>query len=117
MAAHVYAFNDDMVDDYFFNADGELLIVPQLGAIRVFTEMGIIDVEPSEICLIPRGMMFKVSRLGEGADGAAISARTTAPSSRCPIAARSAPIALPTRATSRRRSPPTRTRKRRAACM
>ncbi len=68
MAAHVYVFNDDMVDDYFFNADGELLVVPQLGAIRVFTEMGIIDVEPSEICLIPRGMMFKVSRLGDGAE-------------------------------------------------
>lgn len=42
------------------------LIVPEVGAIRVFTEMGIIDVEPSEICLIPRGMMFKVSRLGDG---------------------------------------------------
>src|SRR5882762_9140581 len=40
MAAHAYAFNDDMIDDYFFNADGELLVVPQLGAIRVFTEMG-----------------------------------------------------------------------------
>jgi homogentisate 1,2-dioxygenase len=65
MAAHAYVFNDDMIDDYFFNADGELLIVPQLGTIRVFTEMGIMDVEPSEICLIPRGMMFKVSRLGE----------------------------------------------------
>ena len=66
MAAHGYAFNADMVDDYFFNADGELLIVPQVGAIRVFTEMGIMDVEPLEICLVPRGMMFKVSRLGEG---------------------------------------------------
>ena len=66
MAAHAYVFNADMADDYFFNADGELLIVPQVGAIRVFTEMGIMDVEPLEICLVPRGMMFKVSRLGEG---------------------------------------------------
>ncbi len=66
MAAHVYAFNDDMVDDYFFNADGELLIVPEVGSIRIFTEMGVIDVEPSEICLIPRGMMFKVARSGDG---------------------------------------------------
>ncbi len=65
MAAHVYAFNADMVDDYFFNADGELLIVPETGAIQVFTELGRMDVEPSEICLIPRGMMFKVTRLGE----------------------------------------------------
>jgi homogentisate 1,2-dioxygenase len=66
MAAHAYAFNEDMVDDYVFNADGELLIVPQVGTVRVFTEMGIMDVEPLEICLVPRGMMFKVSRLGEG---------------------------------------------------
>ncbi len=43
-----------------------LLIVPEVGAIRVFTELGIMDVEPSEICIIPRGMMFKVSRLGDG---------------------------------------------------
>jgi homogentisate 1,2-dioxygenase len=65
MSAHAYVFNEDMVDDYFFNADGELLIVPQLGAIRVFTEMGIMDIEPAEICLIPRGMMFKILTSGE----------------------------------------------------
>ena len=65
MAAHAYVFNADMVDDYFFNADGELLIVPETGAIEVFTELGRMDVAPSEICLVPRGMMFKVTRIGE----------------------------------------------------
>ncbi|OAP37702.1 homogentisate 1,2-dioxygenase [Sinorhizobium glycinis] len=65
MAAHAYVFNADMEDDYFFNADGELLIVPETGAIRVFTELGKMDVAPSEICLVPRGTMFKVSCLGE----------------------------------------------------
>ncbi len=69
MATHIYAFNADMVDDYVFNADGELMLVPERGAIRVFTEMGILDLEPSEICIIPRGMMFKVLR-GEGVDAA-----------------------------------------------
>lgn len=64
MAAHIYNFNETMVDDYFCNADGELLIVPQLGTIRIFTELGIMDVEPNEICLIPRGMVFKVSAIG-----------------------------------------------------
>ena len=34
MASHVYVFNEDMVDDYFFNADGELLFVPQEGRHR-----------------------------------------------------------------------------------
>jgi homogentisate 1,2-dioxygenase len=62
MAAHVYAFNTDMIDDYAFNADGELLIVPETGAIRVSTEMGILDVAPCEIGIVPRGMLFKVLR-------------------------------------------------------
>lgn len=60
MAAHVYAFNDNMEDDYFFNADGEMLFVPEKGNIRIFTELGIIDLEPLEICIIPRGMIIKV---------------------------------------------------------
>ena len=63
MAAHAYVLNADMVDDYFFDADGELLIIPQEGGIRVFTEMGIMDTRPNEIALVPRGMLFKVSRL------------------------------------------------------
>lgn len=62
MAVHVYGFNADMVDDYFFNSDAEMLVVPQLGAITVFTELGIMEVEPLEICIIPRGTIFKVSR-------------------------------------------------------
>jgi homogentisate 1,2-dioxygenase len=60
MAAHVYAANTDMVDDHFFNADGELLVVPQQGGVRFLTEMGVIEVMPGEICIIPRGLTFKV---------------------------------------------------------
>lgn len=61
MASHVYVANTDMEDDYFFNADGEMLIVPQQGSISVFTELGKIHTAPGEICLIPRGVTFKVS--------------------------------------------------------
>jgi homogentisate 1,2-dioxygenase len=64
MAAHVYAFTADMEDEYFFNADGEMLIVPEMGGLHIATELGILAVEPSEIALIPRGMMVKVARLG-----------------------------------------------------
>ena len=64
MAAHAYAFSADMEDQFFINADGELLIVPELGSILVATEMGVMEVEPSEICVIPRGMVFKVSLRG-----------------------------------------------------
>lgn len=59
MAAHLYLANADMGDEYFFNADGELLFVPQVGGLRLRTEMGVIEVHPGEIALIPRGMVFK----------------------------------------------------------
>jgi len=61
MASHVYVANAYMQDDYFFNADGEMLLVPQLGVINVFTELGKITTAPGEICLIPRGVTFKVT--------------------------------------------------------
>lgn len=57
---HLYSINQDMQDSYFCNADGELLIVPQTGALLFFTEMGILHVVPGEICVIPRGIKFKV---------------------------------------------------------
>ncbi|NRG16726.1 homogentisate 1,2-dioxygenase [Rhizobiales bacterium] len=60
MATHVYVLNEAMRDDYFFNADAEMLLVPQDGEIRVYTEMGIMDVAPKEICVLPRGMVFKI---------------------------------------------------------
>ena len=58
-----------MEDDYFFNADGELMLVPEVGSLLVFTEMGIMEIEPAEICVIPRGMIFKVT-LGDGVTAA-----------------------------------------------
>jgi homogentisate 1,2-dioxygenase len=49
-----------MTDTFFYNADGEMLIVPQQGAMRFLTELGVIDVRPGEICVIPRGIKFRV---------------------------------------------------------
>lgn len=57
---HVYVCNTSMVDTFFYNADGEMLIVPQQGAMRFLTELGIVDVRPGEICVIPRGIKFRV---------------------------------------------------------
>ena len=54
-----------MEDEYFYNADGEMLIVPEIGALRFFTEMGIIDIAPGEIAVIPRGMKFKALLNGD----------------------------------------------------
>jgi homogentisate 1,2-dioxygenase len=60
VAVHAYCANSDMADRYFFDADGELLIVPQAGRLDIATEMGRIEVEPCEVALIPRGVRFRV---------------------------------------------------------
>ena len=61
MSANLYFVTHSMADEYFYNADGELLVVPQLGRLTFFTEFGRIGVGPGEICLIPRGVKFKVA--------------------------------------------------------
>ncbi len=66
---HVYAANRSMVDRYFYDADGEMLIVPQQGRQRFVTELGIVDVEPHEVVVIPRGLRFRVELLDTSARG------------------------------------------------
>jgi homogentisate 1,2-dioxygenase len=66
---HVYAINRSMEGRFFYDADGELLIVPQEGALRFATELGTLDVGPQEIVVIPRGMRFRVEVLQEEARG------------------------------------------------
>src|SRR5271166_963140 len=44
MAAHLYFVTRSMRDQYFYDADGELLFVPQQAALRLSTEFGIIDI-------------------------------------------------------------------------
>lgn len=56
---HLYAANKSM-ERYFYNADGELLIVPQSGSLTIHTELGICDVSPNQICVMPRGLKFRV---------------------------------------------------------
>ena len=60
MAAHVLVVTASMRSEYFCNADGELLIVAQTGKLRLCTEFGVIEIEPGEICVIQRGMIFRV---------------------------------------------------------
>ena len=60
MAVHIYACNGDMSDRYFYNADGEMLIVPEMGGLRICTELGVIEVSPGEVCGLPRGLKFRV---------------------------------------------------------
>jgi homogentisate 1,2-dioxygenase len=59
-AVHLYAANQSMVDKALYNADGEMLIVPQQGRHRFVTELGIIEADPQEIVVIPRGVRFRL---------------------------------------------------------
>ncbi len=58
---HLYAANRDMAGRWFCNADGEFLIVPQLGRLRIETELGVLEVEPQQIAVIPRGIRYRVA--------------------------------------------------------
>jgi homogentisate 1,2-dioxygenase len=64
MAAHLYLANQSMQRRAFVNADGELLLVPQQGVLTLTTELGVLDVAPGEVALLPRGMAFKVGVQG-----------------------------------------------------
>jgi len=61
VAMHIYRASKGMVDRAFVSADGEMLILPEMGALTLFTELGRIDVKPGEIALIPRGVRFRVT--------------------------------------------------------
>ena len=65
VAIHLYRATKSMTRRLFVDADGELLIIPQAGALHLFTELGRLDVEPGQIALIPRGMKFRVEVSGE----------------------------------------------------
>ncbi|MCV2217083.1 homogentisate 1,2-dioxygenase [Thauera sp. Sel9] len=60
VAIHLYAASRSMGRRVFYNADAEMLIVPQQGRLRFTTEFGLIDAEPQEIVIIPRGIRFRV---------------------------------------------------------
>src|SRR5574340_384561 len=64
IAVHIYRANRSMRERYFSNADGELMFVPQQGALLLFTELGRLEIKPGEIAVVPRGMRFRVE-LGE----------------------------------------------------
>jgi homogentisate 1,2-dioxygenase len=66
---HVYGVNRPMHERFFYDADGELLLVPQQGGLRIATELGVLDVVPGEIAIVPRGVRFAVET--SAADGRA----------------------------------------------
>ncbi|WP_188972248.1 homogentisate 1,2-dioxygenase [Neoroseomonas lacus] len=60
MAASIYFATRSMQDEAFWNADAEMMIIPQHGALRLVTEFGVIDVTPGEVAVVPRGVKLRV---------------------------------------------------------
>ena len=69
IGVHVYLANRSMERRAFYSADGELLLVPQQGGLRLRTECGVLEVVPGEIALIPRGLRFAVELQDDTARG------------------------------------------------
>jgi homogentisate 1,2-dioxygenase len=65
VAVHVYRATKSMGRRVFVDADGELLIIPQTGTLRIATELGRFDLAPGSIGVVPRGVKFRVDLDGE----------------------------------------------------
>lgn len=60
LGVHVFACNKNMTDRFFYNADGEMLVVAEKNRVRFLTELGIIEIGSGEIAVLPRGLKFRV---------------------------------------------------------
>ncbi|QQV78533.1 homogentisate 1,2-dioxygenase [Sphingomonas aliaeris] len=61
VAIHIYRAQKDMENRAFVSGDGEMLILPEHGALTILTELGRLDIKPGEVALIPRGVRFRVT--------------------------------------------------------
>jgi homogentisate 1,2-dioxygenase len=60
IAVHIYRANKPMSERFFYNADGEMMVVPEKGRLEILTELGVIAVEAGEVAVLPRGLKFRV---------------------------------------------------------
>ena len=82
IGVHIYRATSPMTDRVFSDTDGELLIVPRDGRLRLRTEFGVIDAAPGEIALIPRGVKFRVALPDGGRAAMSAELRRAVPSAR-----------------------------------
>lgn len=60
IAIHIFACNKAMTERFFYNADGEMIVVAEKNRVRFLTELGLIEIGSGEIAVIPRGLKFRV---------------------------------------------------------
>lgn len=68
-AVHLYACNRNMAQTAFYNADGDLMILPETGTLLIETELGRMTVAPGSIAVVPRGIIMSVQLLDDEARG------------------------------------------------
>ncbi|MEM9694758.1 MAG: homogentisate 1,2-dioxygenase, partial [Myxococcota bacterium] len=68
-AVYLYAANRSMEKRALYNADGELLLIPERGDLVVQTELGVLGVPVGSVTVIPRGLRFSVLLEGRRARG------------------------------------------------
>lgn len=61
IALHIYAINASMDRRAILNADGDCMIVAQLGHIVIQTEMGRLYLQPGELAVVQRGIKYRVA--------------------------------------------------------
>ena len=64
LAVHGYACNVDMDDAAIYNADGDWMLIPDTGTLRITTELGVLRVSPGQIAVVQRGMVMSVALEG-----------------------------------------------------
>ena len=69
LAVHIYRANRSMRERCFWNADGEMMFVPQEGELLLSTELGKLQTKPGEIAVVPRGVKFRAELAGPTARG------------------------------------------------
>lgn len=68
-ALHSYVATKDMVDVALYDADGDLMILPDTGRLRLQSELGWLEVGPGQLAVIPRGLVFSVALVDGPARG------------------------------------------------
>ncbi|NVB38526.1 homogentisate 1,2-dioxygenase [Pseudenhygromyxa sp. WMMC2535] len=69
LAIHLYAANASMRDRALYSGDGDMMLIPDTGGIRLRTEFGVLHVQPGEIAVVPRGIKFAVEALEDQGEG------------------------------------------------
>jgi homogentisate 1,2-dioxygenase len=69
LSISLYSCNAADPNTYFYSADGEWVFVPEKGALKISTEMGVLEIEPLEVAVVPRGIRFKIELLNSEARG------------------------------------------------